>query len=255
VSGLEEPLADLRRSGRKALVVYLVGGMTEDWLDAAHAASHAGCDLLEIGVPFSDPIMDGPVIQAGAEAALSRGTTWATVLADAARLTDGPPRLVMTYYNLVHHRGLERAAADLTASGMSGALLPDLALEESGEWRSAANAQGQSCVLMAAPSTPEDRVAQLVGASQGFLYVAARMAVTGAASDDGPGAAVVELARRHGDLPLYLGIGISTARQAAAAAEVADGVIVGSAIVRRLLDGEGPAGVERFVSDLRRAIS
>ncbi len=233
---------------------YFVGGLSDDWLDAVRAAVHAGADAVEIGLPFSDPMMDGVVIQAAADTALARGTTTSSVLDDLAGLDVDVPLVAMTYYNIFHHRGLERSAADLARAGVSGAIVPDLSLEELAPWRDAANAQGVSCVLMVAPSTPRERASRLAQHSQGFVYAAARMAVTGAASDSGDSVRVVREVRDATTTPVYVGIGITTAAQAAAATEVADGVIVGTAIVQRLLNGEGPSGVERFVAELRRAI-
>jgi tryptophan synthase alpha chain len=247
-------LQALKESGRKALVPYFVGGMSDDWLDAVRAAIHAGADAVEIGLPFSDPIMDGVVIQAAANTALARGATMSSILDELASVDVTVPLVAMTYFNIFHHRGLERAAADLARAGVSGAIVPDLSLEELEPWRRAANATGVSCVLMVAPSTPPDRLSQLANTSQGFVYAAARMAVTGASSDEGDSVRVVQAVRHATTTPVYVGIGITTPAQAAAATEVADGVIVGTAIVRRLLEGEGPTGIEKYVSELRRAI-
>lgn len=252
---LERALRELRARDRKALVAYVVGGLDDHWLDAIRAAVHAGCDVIEVGVPFSDPVMDGPVIQAGALRSLERGTTLQSVLDDLSHLDCEVPLVMMTYYNLVHHRGLDRSAADARAAGLLGSIIPDLPLEECGDWRTASNAAGLACVLMVAPSSPEERVARVAASSQGFVYAAARMAVTGASQDDGDASRVVAAIRRHVDTPTYVGIGITTPDQAARAASFSDGVIVGTAVVQRLLDGEGPAGVEAFLASLRRAIS
>jgi len=252
---LEAELRALRDAGRKALVPYVVGGLSDDWLDAVRAVVHAGADAVEIGLPFSDPIMDGVVIQRAANEALARGATMSSILDELATVDLEVPLVAMTYYNVFHHRGLDRAAGELAAAGISGSIVPDLSLEEASPWRQAANAHGVASVLMVAPSTPPERAVALAEASQGFVYAAARMAVTGLASNEGDSERVVAEVRRGTDRPVYVGIGISGPEQAAAAAHVADGVIVGTAIVSRLLDGEGPLGVERFVSSLRAAIS
>ena len=164
------------------------------------------------------------------------------------------PLIAMTYFNIFHHRGLERSAAELARAGVTGAIVPDLSFEELQPWREAANGADVACVLIVAPSTPHERAVRLAQRSQGFVYAAARMAVTGAASDDGDSLRVVNEVRSATATPVYVGIGITTAQQAQAAAEIADGVIVGTAIVQRLLDGEGATGVEKFVSELRQAI-
>jgi tryptophan synthase alpha chain len=252
---LERRARSIRDASHKALVIYLMGGMTDDWVQAMRAAVHAGADLIEVGVPFSDPIMDGEVIQRAAIIALERGANMSSVLDDLARSDVQVPMLAMTYYNIVHHHGLERAAADLAAAGVAGTIIPDLPLEELGAWQRASSAAELANVLMVAPSTPLKRAAEIATRSQGFVYAAARMAVTGAAHDDGDAKTVVDAVRRACDTPVYVGIGISTPAQAGAACEFADGVIVGSAVVSRLIDGQGPAGVEKFVSELRRAIS
>jgi tryptophan synthase alpha chain len=255
MTSLDDALGALRETGRKALVPYFVGGLSDDWLDCVRAAVHAGADAVEIGLPFSDPIMDGVVIQEAANASLARGTTFASLVDELASLDVGVPLVAMTYYNIFHHRGLERAATELRAAGVSGAIVPDLALEESEPWREAANAHDVACVLMVAPSTPAERAATLARRSQGFVYAAARMAVTGASLTEGDAARVAAQVRSATTTPVYVGIGITTPEQASSAAEVADGVIVGTALVGRLLAGEGPGGVERFVGQLRRAIS
>lgn len=252
---LDDALVTLKATGRKALVPYVVGGFSDDWLDCVRAAVHAGADAVEVGVPFSDPMMDGVVIQEASTRALERGATLTTILSELSHLDVGVPLLVMTYFNIFHHRGLERAATELRAHGVTGTIVPDLSLEEITSWRTASNAADVACVVMVAPSTPRERVAKLASVSQGFIYAAARMAVTGAASDAGDAARVVAAIQAVSTKPVYVGIGISTPEQAQHAAALADGVIVGTALVQRLLDGEGPRGVERFVGSLRKATS
>jgi tryptophan synthase alpha chain len=254
VKSLEVQLRALRESGRKALVPYFVAGLTPDWVRHVEAAVHAGADAVEIGIPFSDPMMDGVVIQEAALRSLERHTTLDSIGSDLATLTGAVPLVAMTYFNIFHHYGLERAAGKLQSSGILGAIVPDLALEESEEWRAACDAHDVATVFLVAPSTTPDRVARLASATQGFAYASARMAVTGQAADIGDARRVVELIRATSDVPAYVGIGITTPEQAHEAASVSDGVIVGSALVKIILDGGGPTEVEAFVASFRAAL-
>ena len=252
---LEQHLRDVRSAGRKALVPYLVAGIDDNWRDHVRAAAFAGADAIEIGIPFSDPMMDGVIIQEASDKALANGATLISIVEELATVEVDVPLIVMTYFNIFHHHGLERAAHDLARAGVVGSIVPDLSLEEVGAWREAANQAGIASILMVAPSTPPSRAAEIAKASQGFAYAQGRMAVTGLAATGGQGPEVVSLIRATCDIPVYIGIGISNAEQARAASEVSDGVIVGSALVQRVLDGEGAAGVERFVGELRSALN
>jgi tryptophan synthase alpha chain len=196
------------------------------------------------------------VIQAAGIAALEAGTTVQGALDQLAKADLGVPVAVMTYYNLVFRAGHRRFAAALAGAGVSGAIVPDLSLEELDPWAAAADAGGIETVLMVAPSSPPARIAAIAARSGGFLYAVARMGVTGERQVLGGGAtAVVERARAVTDLPICAGIGISTPAQAREVCAVADGVVVGSALVRRLLDGGGPEGAAQFVGELRSALS
>jgi tryptophan synthase alpha chain len=252
---MEEILRTRRAGGAKLLVPYVMAGMSDDWVEVLEAVAAAGADAIEVGLPFSDPMMDGPVIQAAAVAALERGTTVHGALDQLARADLGVPVAIMTYYNLVFRAGHRRFAAALAAAGVAGAILPDLPLEELEPWASAADAEGIETVLMVAPSTPPARVGAIATRSRGFLYAVARMGVTGERRALGEDVgAVVERARAETDLPICAGIGISTPGQAREVCEVADGAMVGSALVRRLLDGGGPEGAAEFVGQLREAL-
>jgi tryptophan synthase alpha chain len=235
---LEESLRARRAAGRKLLIPYLMGGMTEDWGQSLSAVVAAGADAVEVGIPFSDPMMDGPVIQAAALQALGRGTVPDQVLDGIARAEAPVPVAVMTYYNIVFRAGHKRMAHSLAASGVSGAIIPDLSLEELAPWAIEADDAGVATVLLVAPSSPEDRVARLCQRARGFVYAVARMGVTGERVDLGGQAANV----------------VATPDQAAAVCEVADGVVVGSALVRRLLEGGGPDAAAEFIGSIRRAI-
>ncbi len=252
---LESRLRQRRAGGGKLLVPYVMAGMVEDWVQVLQAAAAAGADAIEVGVPFSDPMMDGPVIQQASVQALGRGTTPQGVLDALAGAGLGIPVVVMTYYNIVYRAGHRRMARSLRAAGVEGAIVPDLSLEELGPWTAEADEAGVATVLLVAPSTPPERVAALCARSRGFVYAVARMGVTGERPSLGTeSAAVVRRVRRCTDTPVLVGVGVSTPAQASEVCEVADGVVVGSALVRRVLQGEGPEGAADFVGQLRVAL-
>jgi tryptophan synthase alpha chain len=252
---LETALRAARSAGRKLLVPYLTGGLGSDWLAAVEAVADAGADAIEIGIPFSDPVMDGPVIQAASEQALAAGATPLSIL-DALRHADaGAPLAVMTYYNIAAHMGLRRFAASLTEAGVAAAILPDLPLEEVGPWARAADWGGVETVLLAAPTGSDERLRAVCQRAQGFVYAVGLLGVTGERDQLADTALVI--ARRLKDLtdkPVLVGVGVSNPEQARAVCEVADGVVIGTALVRRLLDGEGPAGAGRFIASVRAAL-
>jgi tryptophan synthase alpha chain len=255
VPDLEKELRSKREQGRKLLIPYLMGGMTEDWGESLAAVVAAGADAVEVGIPFSDPMIDGPVIQEAGLRALHRGTVPQEVLDGIARAEAPVPVAMMTYYNIVYRAGHKRMARSLATAGVSGAIVPDLSLEELSPWAVEADAAGIDTVLLVAPSSPEERVARICARARGFVYAVARMGVTGERQElSGEAAKVVERIRRHTDLPVCVGVGVSTPEQAAEVCEVADGVVVGSALVRRLIEGEGPEGAADFVGSLRQAI-
>jgi tryptophan synthase alpha chain len=251
---LESRLRELRDAGRKALVPYFVAGLTPDWTRHVEAAVLGGADAVEIGVPFSDPMMDGVVIQEGGLRALERGTTFESICQELDEMTTEVPLIAMTYYNIFLHYGLSRAAGRLSQAGVSGAIVPDLSLEESAPWRRACDEHDVATVFLVAPSTPPDRVAALAQRTEGFAYAAARMAVTGAARDAGEAERVVSSLRAVSDVPVYVGIGITTPEDAARVVSFSDGVIVGSALVKRILDGADTEDVETLVRSFREAI-
>ena len=251
---LENRLRAVRDDGRKALVPYFMGGLTPDWTRHVEAAVLAGADAIEIGIPFSDPMMDGSVVQEAALRALEAGTTFDSISSDLEHVDLGVPLVAMTYYNIFLHNGLDRAAGQLANSGISGAIVPDLSLEETPDWRDACDRVDVATVLLVAPSTPPERVVRLARASQGFVYASARMAVTGRSEGDGEGGRVVQAVRDVADIPTFIGIGIGTPDQARSAAAVSDGVIVGSALVQIILDGGGVHDIEKFIGAFRSAI-
>jgi tryptophan synthase alpha chain len=252
---MEKVLRDRRDGGSKLLIPYLMGGMSDDWTDALQAVVAAGADAVEVGIPFSDPMMDGPVIQEASVRALDRGATPHQIVDDLAAAAVDVPVAVMTYYNLVFRAGHRRLARTLRQAGVGGAIVPDLPLEEIGAWAAEADDAGLATILLVAPSSPPDRVTRICNRCRGFVYAVARMGVTGERPTLGADAVeVVERIRGVTDLPVCVGVGVSTPAQATAVCEVADGVVVGSALVRRLLEGGGPDAAGEFVGTLRAAL-
>ena len=258
VERLEGRLRGLRGEGRAALVAYGVAGYPDlpGSLDAFRAMADAGADVLEVGPPFSDPLIDGPVIQRAVTAALDAGTRLDDVLGLVADLTAGvdAPVVLLVYYNLVAHRGPERFAAELAAAGACGAVVPDLPPEEAGEWLAAAGRQRVAPVFLAAPTSTDRRLAAVGEAARGFVYAQASLGVTGLRQSLAAGIeGLVARVRAHTDLPVCAGIGISNAEQAAAVGRFADGAIVGSALVRRLGEG-GLDGLRALTAELAAAV-
>ena len=254
MKSLEVTLRDLRTTGRKALVPYFMAGATPDWVLHVEAAVLGGADAIEIGIPFSDPMMDGVVIQEAAERSLAAGTTLESICAQLSEHRVGAPLIAMTYFNIFHHFGLERSVGRLSECGIRGAIVPDLTLEESAPWRALCDAQDIATIFLVAPSTTPDRFVSLAAATQGFCYASARMAVTGRSQGGGDAQRVVEAVRAVSDVPTYVGIGITTPDQAREATRHADGVIVGSALVDTILRGATPADTERFLRTFREAL-
>ncbi len=252
---LEAHLRARRETGAKLLVPYVTGGLGHDWLDVVRAVVDAGADAVEVGIPFSDPVMDGRTIQEASQRALDIGATPASIVADAARLDVDVPLVVMTYYNPVHHAGHERFASSLAEAGIDGAIVPDLPLDELDGWADAADDAGVETVLLAAPTTTDARLHDICERTRGFIYGVSLMGVTG--ERERLASQAQEMGRRckaATDVPVLLGVGISTPAQAVEAAASADGVIVGSALVGRLLRGGGPEEAHAFVRELRGAL-
>lgn len=258
---LSRALEANRRQGRPSLIAYVTGGLpdpdtTRRVLESVVAA---GADAVELGVPFSDPVMDGPVIQAGSQAALDAGATPPAVLACAGAVADAVPVGFMTYANVVAHAGWKRFAAEAAAHGVTGAIVPDLPLEEAGDWFAACTDAGVEVVTFCAPTSPDERIVENAAAATGFLYAVGVLGVTG--ERDSLAQSAIELARRAKaltDRPVLVGVGVGTPEQAAQVATVADGVVIGSAIVRRMLEAPTPdaavAAVGAFVADVRGAL-
>lgn len=252
---LERRLRAVRDQGRKLLVPYVTGGLGDDWSDVISAIAAAGADAVEVGIPFSDPVMDGPTIQLASQRALAAGATPDGIIAELQRLDTDIPLVVMTYYNIVFRLGHRRFARSLAASGVTGAIVPDAPYDELGDWARAADDAGVETVLLASPLTADDRLAAICERSRGFVYGVSRLGVTGERdSVAGSAAVIAKRLKAVTDLPVLIGIGVTTPAQAVDVSVEADGVIVGSALVRRLLDGGGPDGAAAFVGEMRAAL-
>jgi tryptophan synthase alpha chain len=240
-------------SGRAALVCYLPAGYPDLEVSEAclEAAAESGADVLEIGFPFSDPVMDGPTIQAAAQAALDQGYGVDDDLALCSRLTAAVsvPAVVMTYYTIPSVRGLARFADDIADAGLAGAILPDLPVGEAGEWIREARRRDLETILLTATTTSDERLEKIVESASGFVYATSVLGVTGVRETVADARDLVARIRERTTTPICVGIGVSDADQAADVASYADGVIVGSALVRAAGDGD-PTGAPRRVADL-----
>ncbi len=252
---LEECLRAQRDRGRKLIVPYITGGLDDEWTEVISALAVAGADAIEIGIPFSDPVMDGPVIQEASVRALERGTTPQSVIAELSRTQVGVPLVVMTYVNLVAHAGFHRMAKTLRDANVAGVILPDLPLDEAGEWMSEAAAAGIDAVQLVAPTTPDERLARICEASRGFVYAVGLLGVTGERTELANSSLVIaQRCKDETTTPVLVGVGVSNPEQAVAICSVADGVVIGSALVRRLLDGQGAEGAAGFIGEIRAAL-
>ena len=253
-SRLTRRIAQCREEGRTALIGYLPAGYptTDGSVEAAVALGSGGADVIEIGMPYSDPVMDGEVIQAAAAEALANGVTIADLLRvvrAVAERTDAVP-VVMTYWNPVMQYGVERFAADLAAAGGAGIITPDLIPDEAQEWFDASTAHGLDRIFLVAPSSTRERMELTVRASSGFVYAVSVMGVTGARDAVSDAARdVVQRARAAGAENVCVGLGISRREHVEEIGAYADGAIVGTALVRALRDG-GPEAVGRLAAEL-----
>ncbi|HKJ56491.1 MAG TPA: tryptophan synthase subunit alpha [Nitriliruptoraceae bacterium] len=247
---------------RAALIIYLPAGFPDHDTSRACmvAAARAGADIIEIGLPFSDPVMDGPIIQAANQQVLARGATVADHLAMATILTAeiDAPTLAMTYVTVADARGYGEFAEELVAAGIDGVILPDLPVTEAAPWAAAADDAGLASVVLASSVSSDERLAEIAAVSTGWVYAVGLLGVTGVQSvardvtED-----LVTRLRAHTDTPIAVGIGVKDAADAAAVAAFADGVIVGSEAVRRVADGDAAGAPERvgaLVTELRRGV-
>jgi tryptophan synthase alpha chain len=247
---------------RAALVGYLPAGFpsVDGAIAAAIAMAESGADVIEMGLPYSDPLIDGPVIQEAVRRALAGGTRVTDVLRTVEGVAAaGVPVLVMTYWNPVDHYGVDAFARDLAGAGGSGLITPDLTPEEAGPWLAAADRHDLDKVFLVAPSSPAERIELITGVCRGFVYAASLMGVTGARESlDSHAAGLVRRTRDCTSLPVAVGLGVRDGQQAAEIAAFADGVIVGSAFVQRLLaaddDAAGLAAVRQLAAELATGV-
>jgi tryptophan synthase alpha chain len=253
---LEERLRSLRDAGHKILAPYITCGFPspEEFPDFLHGVVGAGADMLEIGVPFTDPLMDGPIVQRASDDALRSEMRPPVVMRTMAQLEVGVPYVFMTYVNPVLALGWEGFASCAVEAGASGVIVPDLPVEEAGEWVPVARKHGLAPVFLAAPTTTRERLAGIAEMGAGFVYCVSLLGVTGVRDSlSNRGRGVVELVRSVTDRPALIGLGVSTPDQAARAASFADGVIVGSALLKAVYDGGIESGV-RLIKEMREAI-
>lgn len=242
-----------RADGRRLLVPYVMAGVVPDWSDLVRDAAEAGADAVEIGLPFSDPMLDGPTVQRAAALSARRGGRPRPLLDELADLDVGVPLVVMTYANVATADGF---LDHLAAVGVRGVIVPDLPLEESAKHLARAAELGIAGVLMAAPACDDDRCREIARASSGFVYCMSSMRITGERADLAATAgANARRLKAVTDLPVVTGFGISTVEHAVRACADADGVVIGSVLMRMLLDGAPVADVVEEVAAFRRALS
>ncbi|MCX4980305.1 tryptophan synthase subunit alpha [Streptomyces sp. NBC_00572] len=261
---LSDTLAKAKAENRAALIAYLPAGFptVDGGIAAIKAVFDGGADVVEVGLPHSDPVLDGPVIQTADDIALRGGVKIADVMRTVreAHEATGKPVLVMTYWNPIDRYGVERFTEELAAAGGAGCILPDLPVQESAVWRENADKHGLATVFVVAPSSKDARLATITAAGSGFVYAASLMGVTGTRESVGQEAAdLVRRTRATSELPVCVGLGVSNATQAKEVAAFADGVIVGSAFVKRILDADGDetaglAAVKELAAELAEGV-
>jgi tryptophan synthase alpha chain len=259
VSALQTRIDGARAEGRSALLAYLPVGYPDvpGSIEAMVAAVEGGADIVEIGMPYSDPGMDGPVIQQAVDVAVRAGVGMRDVLRAVSAVAEaGAVPVVMSYWNPIERYGVDRFADDLAAAGGAGAITPDLIPDEAAPWLAATDRTGLDRVFLVAPSSTDARLAATAAACRGFVYAASTMGVTGTRATVGATAGELVARTRSvaGELPVCVGLGVSDGDQAAEVAGFADGVIVGSAYVRRMLDGRGADGVRALSAELAEGV-
>ena len=256
---LEDLFVRVRAENRAALIAYIPAGFPskEGCANAIRVLAAAGVDAIEIGFPYSDPVMDGPIIQEAADISLKAGTNAADVFAALKVASDaGVAAVVMTYWNPIEKYGVDEFAAAIAAHGGSGVITPDLPIEESTQWLAATAAHGINPIYVVAPSTSDSRLAQVTAKTGGFVYAASVMGVTGARSNVTIDAHdLVKRVRSVTTMPVSVGLGVSTREQAKSVAKYADGVIVGSAFIKLLLNAQDEPSGLKAVSDLAKELA
>lgn len=256
---LDQLFQKTKSEGRAALIAYIPAGFPtkEDCHRIIQAFVDGGVDAIEIGFPYSDPVMDGPTIQAAAVTALNNGTGAEDVL-DALEVASaaGVPAVVMTYWNPIEKYGADKFAAAIKSHGGSGVIHPDITIEESDQWLAAANKNAINPIYVVAPSTKDERLATVTSHCGGFVYAASIMGVTGTRASVSNGAEdLVARIRKVSRLPIAVGLGVSTREQAKGVASYADGVIVGSAFVKEILEAPSVEAGLDAVRTLARELS
>lgn len=252
---LEKHLRSRRDEGRKLLLPYVTGGLGEDWLDVIRAYDDAGADAIEIGIPFSDPVMDGPTIQAASDRALAGGATPAGILSELRGVDVATPLIVMTYANVPFRMGFDRFVDECGTAGVHGAIIADIPMEEQAPWQEAVGDGDLDTVLLASPISSDERLERLSTMSRGFVYGVNVLGITGERADVGEWSGkLAGRLKQVTDLPVVMGFGISTPETAAVASAASDGVVVASAIMRILLDGGSAVEAGEFVGTLRAAL-
>jgi tryptophan synthase alpha chain len=259
---IESAFVAARTEGRAALMPYLMGGFPDhDTATAvAEAYADAGADLIELGVPFSDPLADGPTIHAADTAALAAGATLESVLETCATVAERLPVALMAYTNMVLSRGVEDFATLAADAGAAGVIVPDLPLEEQGAVAEALGSHDLALIPLVAPTTPPERRVQICAGAHGFVYLVSTVGVTGERAElPAELAELIAAAKEEADVPVAVGFGISTAEQAATVGQLADGVIIGTRLVRAVADAAGRdeaiKAVGEFLSETRAALS
>jgi tryptophan synthase alpha chain len=261
-TSIEGAFAATRADGRAALMPYLMGGFPDQESATAVAGAYAdaGADLIELGVPFSDPLADGPTIHAADTAALAAGATLESVLETCAAVAGRVPVALMCYSNMILARGAEEFARLAADAGAAGVIVPDLPLEEQGPIGDALDAPGLDLVPLVAPTTPPDRRARICAGARGFVYLVSTVGVTGERAELPPELTeLISAAKQEASVPVAVGFGISTPGQAATVGKLADGVIIGTRLVREVADAPdrdaAVAAVSAFLSETRAALA
>jgi len=251
---LEDALRKRRDTGGRAFVPYVTGGFPGVDPSLLRGLQDAGADAIEVGIPFSDPVMDGGVIQEASRIALTAGARPSPILEMIARASLEVPIVIMTYVNPIFRHGFESFLGEAERAGVAGVIVPDLPFDEADDWMSACRLHGVAAVQLAAPGTSSDRLAQIAQAAHGFVYCVATYGVTGARDSlSGTAEELVGRLRPLTDLPLLVGVGVGTPEQATEVGMFADGAIVGSALMEQMLGGD-VGGLLALAGDFRRAL-
>lgn len=257
ISRIEKTFRELKKRGKKAFIPYVMAGepSLEKTKDIVAMFEACGADIVELGVPFTDPLADGPVIQRVSEKALERGVTLRRVISAVKDLRKDTkiPIVLMTYYNPVFKYGEENFVKDAKDAGVDGVIVPDLPPDEAGSFIRASRRESLDTIFLLAPTSTPERIKKVVGASRGFIYYVSITGITGSRLLlDGSLETLLSEIRRYTDKPIAVGFGVSTPEEASAVSKVSDGVIVGSAIVKRL--NESPDGLREYLISLREAV-